>query len=203
MRISSRLRTRVKRIHGAAVCIFLVACGTRRPNSTPGPEGSAVRPVHEEVRRETPDAVAAPTPRLEGGADSLEALAKRALEALERRDAAALHALRVDAREYREVVWPELPQSKPPHTLTVDFHWGLLDTNSLKGMRNALRDFGGQHLELLEVFPEQGVEDHRTFQALRKVALKVKSPAGEVAVLRVLGSVIVQEGRYKLLSFRE
>jgi hypothetical protein len=124
------------------------------------------------------------------------------LAALRRRDEQALAALRLTEREYKDLLWPELPQARDPrHTLTVDFHWENLDRQSRAGVQGAMGDHGGEDFELIEVVPE-GVEELETCKLLRRVKLKVRRRAdGKESLIRVCGSILVLDGQYKLVSF--
>ncbi len=162
------------------------------PPTTPPPSRPATVPV---------DTAAPPNRKLQGAEASEWALSLKALEALEKRDAAALGALRITEREYKDLLFPELPAAGPGQTIPVDTHWYLLDMKSLKGLREVIQDYGGEKLELLEVIPTGGVEEYKTFKLLKKVELRVRRPNGEESRIRVFGSIFVLDGQFKVVSF--
>ncbi len=178
--------------------ILLLLCalwtGCEKPAVAPSPPPAPSAPAPRESAKK-------PERKLQNAERSEWALSVKALEALAKRDAAALGALRVTEREYKELLFPEFPAAGPGRTTPVDTHWYLLDMKSVKGLQEAVRDYGGENLELLEVTPAGGVEEYKTFRLLKKVSLKVRRPSGEQAQLRIFGSIVVLDGQYKLLSF--
>jgi len=141
-------------------------------------------------------------PRLENAQPSAWALAELVLLALEERDAVTLNSLRITEREYKEIIFPEFPQAQPGHNIPVDFPWFHLNLKSLSGLQDAVDSYGGEEYELLDVFPTQGIDQHRTFRILKKVELRVRRKAdGKEAQIRVFGSVVDLGGQYKILSF--
>lgn len=140
--------------------------------------------------------------RLSSAFHSDRALAETALLALKERDADLLASLRVTEREYREVLFPEFPASKPPRTIPVDFHWFHLDARSRAGIEDALGELGGEDFELIEVVATRGVDQYATFKIHNKVELKVRRKRdGQVAQIKVFGSVVEVDGEFKILGF--
>ncbi len=217
---------RVKRVRilvPCAVAIALYVASCERPSSVaelsaPGSSAATASPVGApSPNRDEADALPVPAtaaasaeeesaglPRsISGGEDSRDDLARAALDALARRDADALHALRINRAEYEHILWPEFEKTQSERsTLKWDFHWMLLDSKSNAGVRDSLSDFGGQPLELLEVIPTQGIREYDGFRVHRKVELRVRRTTdGHEEQIRAFGSVIEQDGRFKILSF--
>jgi len=140
-----------------------------------------------------------PEPRLQNGATSEWELGERVLQALKDRNRAALHALRITEKEYREHVFPEFDEAKG--TIPVDLHWYHLNVRSHAGLEDALDSYGGKSMELLDVLPTKGITKYATYELWNKVELMVRFPDGQTAQVRIFGSVVHMDGRWKLLSF--
>jgi hypothetical protein len=134
---------------------------------------------------------------------SAEVLVEAVLDALRRKDAPALAAMRVTEKEYKEIVWPELPQANDPrHTLSVDFHWTHLDIRSREGIREALSRYGGVDFELVEILPTGGIKEHSSYRILNRVKLRVRRREdGKEGEIRVFGSIVELGGQAKIVGF--
>lgn len=139
--------------------------------------------------------------KLQGAFGSPEDLFRAVLRGIEAKDAEAMRAVLVTEEEYKTYLWPEFPQAKDPrHTLPVDFHWGLLKSRSHGGIREAMDRYGGNAFELLDFSHE--IAEYDSYRLLRKISLKVRRGSdGKEGALDVLGSVVVLDGQYKLLSY--
>lgn len=133
--------------------------------------------------------------------DSAEAAAHAVLDALARRDAAALRQLPLDAHEFRTVVWPELPASRPEANLPVDYVWGSLHQTSAGNMVQILSEHGGRRYQLAEVRFRGETTRYASFSIHRKVELIVGDATGDTRRVRLFGSLLERSGRWKVVSF--
>lgn len=139
---------------------------------------------------------------LESGQPSIRALAELALQAIEARDLEALNSLRVTEQEYKKVFFPEFPEAQPGHNLSSDFQWFHLNMKSLKGLKDAIEEYGGQSFELMDIVVTQGTQEYKSFKAHKKVELKVRRATdGQELQIRVFGSVVERYGQFKIFSF--
>jgi hypothetical protein len=129
------------------------------------------------------------------------ALARAVLDGFERRDGAALRALALDEREFREFVWPELPASRPERNLPFSFVWGDLHQKSEAALADSLAARGGQHYELVGVRFLGEATQYRNYIVRRKTELTVKDANGSPFQLRLFGSIIEGDGRFKVFSY--
>jgi hypothetical protein len=128
-------------------------------------------------------------------------LCEEVLRCLQKKDAVALNQLRVTEKEYKDYLFPEFPAAKTEVKNPEKLHWELLNLRSARGVQNAIDDFGGQELELLDVVPER-VEAFPTYNVLHKVELKVRRKlTGEETQIRVFGSIVELDGQYKIVGF--
>jgi hypothetical protein len=107
--------------------------------------------------------------------DSPETLARAVLDALAARDEAVLAALPISATEFRQVVWPELPSSRPEVNLPVEYAWGDLSTKSCGHLVATLQKWGARRLELVSVEFRGETTTYKSFSVHRKTVLTVRT----------------------------
>jgi hypothetical protein len=149
---------------------------------------------------------AAADPACEGAAfertyDSPEAVARAFLEALAANDLAQLEALALDEREFRCLVWSQLPASRPGTNLTVDYVWNDLRFKSLHYLAWTRQSYGGERLRLHDLRFAGATTDYGSFVVRRDTLLRVTDELGRTGELQLFGSMIEAGGRYKLWSF--
>jgi hypothetical protein len=133
--------------------------------------------------------------------ESPDALARAVLDALAARDEAALATLSVSEAEFRTIVWPELPSSRPEVNLPVEYAWRDLNTKSRGHMGQTLAAWGGTRLELVQLAFLGETTAYRTFSVHRKSVLTVRTERGEHQQVRLFGSILERGGRYQLFSY--
>lgn len=139
---------------------------------------------------------------LKGGYDSIDALIGAFLGALHARDMRGIGELMVTRDEYRDLLFPHFQAGKEGDP--VEFHWTLLSTKSVSGVRAAVKEHGGRELELLGVRFKSETRDYGPFRLTGRPRLQVRQVStGETGELRVLGSIVELEGQYKFLSFND
>ena len=143
---------------------------------------------------------ASPAP-LPGSAKTPEATARLALERIAAGDREGLLALALTEAEFREVVYPELPASRPERNTSADYLWRGLRQKSRNALAFTLDRHAGAPLELLAVDFLGETTDYGAYRVHRKTALTVRAPDGGKTVVRVFGSMIERGGEYKIFSF--
>ena len=135
--------------------------------------------------------------------DSPDQLGLAVVDALNRKDIAQLNRLRVQREAYLDWVWPAFPASRPPSNFPGDFAWSNLSTKCNIGMKKWIARYGGQNLQFVSIHFNQLQENYDGFHLLRGTVLTLQNAAGEKQELEILGSVIVKDNRYKLLSYED
>ncbi len=133
--------------------------------------------------------------------ESPEAVAEAVLGALAEDDGERLLALALSGIEFRTVVWPELPSSRPERGLPFEYAWGDLHQKSTNELRRLLARAGGRRYELLEMTFDGESTPYETFTVHRDSRLKVRDPEGAERDVRLFGSVLERDGEYKLFSY--
>jgi len=135
--------------------------------------------------------------------DSPDQLGLAVVDALNRKDIEQLDRLRVQREEYLDWIWPAFPASRPPNNFPGDFAWSNLNKKCNTGMKKWIAYFGGHNLKFVDIRFDRPSENYDGFQLLRGTVLTLQNVAGEKRELKILGSVVVKNGRYKLLSYED
>ena len=138
-------------------------------------------------------------PPLANAEPSRHALALSVLDALARRDVAALRALALSEAEFQTHVWPALPAARPERNLPFSYVWGDLRQKSAAALSETLARHGGRRYELVRV-EFNGQTDYQSYRVHREATFRVRD-AGQEQTLRVCGSFIEKDGAWKVFSF--
>ena len=140
-----------------------------------------------------------PTP-LSNTHDSAEALAAAVLDAFAAGDAERLRGLAVSEQEFRQRVWPELPAARPERNLPFSYVWGELRQKSEASLTTLFAQHGGRPYALVAV-RFGATTPYQTFTVRRDARFLVREAGGGERELRLCGSLLEQDGRWKVFSF--
>ena len=132
-----------------------------------------------------------------GYAETPEELGQAVVEALNSNSESDLHRLRVDKDSYINELWPEF--SSPG--FTGEFAWGNLNKKCVRGVLKWLRQYGGKDYTFVRIRFTEPSRDYGSFNLRRGTVLTVRTPEGDEKDLKILGSVVEKNGRYRLLSY--
>jgi hypothetical protein len=132
---------------------------------------------------------------------SAEALAEAVLTAIEKGDVDALHALALSKTEFEEHVWPELPAAQPKRNLSVGYVWGDLSVKSNLTLTKTLSAHGGKRYTLQSMRFLGRTTPYASYVVHRESELTVRDENGKERRLRLFGSVLEKQGRYKVFSY--
>ena len=135
--------------------------------------------------------------------DSPGQLGLAVVDALNQEDIEALDRLRVQRKAYLDWIWPAFPASRPPNNFPGDFAWSNLNRKCNTGMKKWIARYGGKDMTFVAIRFDQPRETYDGFQLLRGTVLTLRNAAGETGELKILGSVVVKDDRYKLLSYKD
>ena len=148
----------------------------------------------------SPPRAADPSP-LRWTFDSPEKVAEAVLDALAANDVESLEALALSEMEFRTVVWPELPSSRPERGLPFDYAWGDLHQKSNNALRRLIAGEAGRRYHLLAVEFDGESTAYDTYTVHRESRLVVRGADRAEAQLRLFGSVLERNGEFKLFSY--
>jgi hypothetical protein len=133
--------------------------------------------------------------------DSPERLAEAALERYARGDLDGLRRMALTEEEFRQVVWPELPASRPERNTPIDFVWGMLRQKSESSLRRLMSAHAGRRYQLLGLEFREGATPYDGFVVHREAVLRLRDEDGHERELALFGSVLQRGRGYKLFSF--
>jgi hypothetical protein len=140
------------------------------------------------------------SPPLANSYDSPEAVARAVLEALRSGDRARLDALALSEQEFEDHVWPDLPAARPERNLPFDYVWGDLHQKSTLHLSATLaKQTGHQYVARAVTFGD--VTEYAHYRVHRQATIRVREPSGNEADIRVCGSMIEKDGRWKVFSY--
>jgi len=141
-----------------------------------------------------------PAPRyLAHAAASPEMLSRDFLAALAISDVPALKRARITKDEFTWYVWPELPASRLPN-VTSEFAWSQATLNSLSGLGGLLNQYSGRRFEFVRIRFAGGARDHSSYRVHYDSRLTVRDESGEEFEVKLFGSMLEMDGRFKLFS---
>ncbi len=148
------------------------------------------------------DAVAKAPISFSGGAGSKKDLVARYLDAIKRKDAKALHELRVTEGEYKEIIVPgTVDPGKPPRRVSdsvSNYFWRDMDYKSELLQEELFKRYGDRDLPSYEIVFTKEPREYDWYRAWGELRvdyendLRTAVPSGWIAEVG---------GRYKFLSF--
>ena len=139
-------------------------------------------------------------PPLTNTSASAEALATAVLNAFARRDRVRLDALAVSEQEFRDHVWPDLPASRPERNLPFSYVWGDLHQKSIISLGQTIISHGGKRRSLQRV-TFAGKTQYANYVVHRDATFAVVDDTGASESVRVCGSFLEKDGRWKVFSY--
>lgn len=133
--------------------------------------------------------------------ESPEALARAVLAALSEKDLSRLRTLPLSEAEFRGVVWPELDTSRPERNVPFDYAWGQMKQRSDGSLQQTMARYGGKSLTVIRTRFTGETTQYQSFAVMRESEIVAADETGRELVLRLYGSAMVKDGRYKLFSY--
>ncbi len=132
---------------------------------------------------------------------SPEAVATAVVRQLARRDLAALRALAVTEAEFREIVWPALPASRPERNVPWDYAWKDLHGKSDAHLRAQLLAWEDRGYRVVSVAFRGATTDYGRYRVRRESVVTLRDRDDRETTGRLFGSMIEMDGRYKVFSY--
>ncbi|HXJ68104.1 MAG TPA: hypothetical protein VNM39_04310 [Verrucomicrobiae bacterium] len=138
-----------------------------------------------------------------GGARSMDALARAVCGAFHAESVDSMLALCVNSAEFREILWPEFPQSRPATGIRWDDAWQILWGRLNGGSVASVREYGGHVYTLVRVERTAATVEYKNFKLHNGVTLVLKDDEGQVKRLSWIRSVAERKGRFKIYSMSD
>ena len=108
--------------------------------------------------------------------ESPEALARAVLTAFAQGDVATLERLALTENEFRYLVWPQLPASRPERNVPWDYVWKDLQAKSRQQLRARISEWPDGQLELVNVEFTGEKTDYGTYRVHRDTVYDPQNP---------------------------
>ena len=143
----------------------------------------------------------APPPPLANTHPSPEALATAVLDALALNDRDRLAALALNGQEFRDIVWPALPSSRPERGVPVSYAWADLRQKSSNALRRLVAQWGGRRFTLLGVAYDGETTDYGPYLVHRETRLRLLDESGREVEMHFYGSTLVRGDEHRVFSY--
>lgn len=137
-----------------------------------------------------------------GGAASLADLARDVVSGIDRGDAAALDRAAITFGDFRDILWPEMPQSRPAANVPAGEAWDFLRRRHLSAFNRTAGDVAGTGLQVFSIEVGKVVE-YTNFRLHDDLRVTVVDARGDVIHFPVIRTVAECRGRFKLYSTRD
>jgi hypothetical protein len=145
-------------------------------------------------------------PRVEmefhGGPRSLNELGRAVCRALHTGVPDSMLALCVKSDEFRVILWPEFPQSRPATGLRWDDAWVILWGRLNGGSVSAVREFQDHYLDFIKL-EYAAIVPYRNFRLYNGVTITAKRDDGQIVTFTPIRSIAERRGRFKIYSMRD
>jgi len=138
-----------------------------------------------------------------GGARSMDALARAICGAFHAESVDSMLALCVNSTEFRDILWPEFPQSRPATGIRWDDAWQILWGRLNGGSVASVREYGGHVYTLVRVERTAATVDYKNFKLHNGITLVLKDDEGQETRLSWIRSVAERKGRFKIYSMSD
>ena len=136
------------------------------------------------------------------GSRSLEALGRAVCHALHTGAPDSLLALCVKSDEFRVILWPEFPQSRPATGLRWDDAWVILWGRLNGGSVSSVREFEDHYHEFMKV-EYRAMVPYKNFRLYNGITITAKSDEGQIEMFTFIRSIAERRGVFKIYSLRD
>jgi len=133
------------------------------------------------------------------GAPTLDSLGRKVCRGLHLESRDSLMRLCVTDDEFREILWPEFPQSRPVTGLTWGDAWTILWARLHAGCSHAVRDYGGHWYQFLR-FEGDTISNYKNFKLHARLVLVARDDEGNTVRMKWLRTVAERKGAFKIYS---
>lgn len=184
-----------------AIAAPFTACGDRLDETggtvdAPDPERAADTGRGDRIDP-LPDSVLV----LEGSASSLDDLLRTVERGLGAHDTTRLDHLMIDEREYRDILYPAFPASRPPINASFETLWVLQYPDSYRGLRKLLERYGGRDVRVTSIRFDAPDQDFVNFVLHESSRVDAVVDGDTLRDIRLFGSVVRVGDQWKVLTY--
>jgi hypothetical protein len=136
-----------------------------------------------------------------GGAETRDALVRRFVTALERRDTLTLRSLLLTPSEFGWLYYPTNPEGLPPYSLTPQLMWFMLEGNGSRGFARLLLKRSGRPLRYTGYRCEGDPSRQGANVVWGPCLVLRRLESGDTVAERLFGLIVERDGRHKFVSY--
>jgi hypothetical protein len=106
----------------------------------------------------------------------------------------------VQEDEFRDILWPEFPQSRPATGIKWQDGWLFLYGRLHAGCAQAIRDHGGHVYQFVRFDRSDSTMHYKNFNLHNGLILVAKDDEGNIQEFRWMRSAVERKGRFKIFS---
>jgi len=137
-----------------------------------------------------------------GGAPSLRQFGRTVARLLQHQRRDSLELLCVRSDEFRDILWPEFPQSRPATGIQWEDAWFFLQTRNHKGCGQAINDWGGQPYHFIGVTCDSTLQ-YKNFKMYSRLKIVVRDANANTVKWDWVKASVARKSQYKILSLRD
>lgn len=174
----------------------------RAPADTPVARATvdSAIPMDEQLRRFRAK-LDPPPDTLRHATASREALVRRFVDDLARRDTVDLGLLLLSATEFAYLYFPEHPYSRPPYEMPPGLMWTHLRTATDRGWRALDAWYAGHHLRYLDHSCSDSIRAYGKVREAGPCTVRMIVDARDTVVASLFGGIVERDGRFKFVTY--
>ena len=141
--------------------------------------------------------------QFDGGASSATELAEVIVGCINLNDYMGLRDMQITFEEFRDILWPEFPQSRPATNVKAEDAWEVLLHSSVTGARRALSEWSNQDLAFEALSFEQGWTRYANFNLYLGVRIHARTPTGSLVEIKYADGFVERGGVWKVYMYRD
>ncbi len=137
------------------------------------------------------------------GRPSAESLARAILSYLNTGDMKGLNDLRITYDEFRDILWPEFPQSRPVTNIRANHAYDNLWRTCASGINRGLTEWDHAGLEFESLSIDGGYTPYPNFRLFREVRIIARTPAEQLVRVSFAHTWAEKDGVWKVYLYED
>lgn len=137
-----------------------------------------------------------------GGAPDFRTLLENVVTAIDVADAKTVQKATVTQADFMNILWPEMPQSRPAAQVPGAEAWDFLYNRNMAAFNRHMGDFHNSGLHLVS-FKVGHVDEYTNYRLHQDVIIQAETADHQPVEMDVVRTVVERNGRFKVYSTRD
>ena len=137
-----------------------------------------------------------------GGAPDFRTLLENVVTAIDVADAKTVQKATVTQADFMNILWPEMPQSRPAAQVPGAEAWDFLYNRNMAAFNRHMGDFHNSGLHLVS-FEVGHVDEYTNYRLHQDVIIQAETADHQPVEMDVVRTVVERNGRFKVYSTRD